>query len=473
MREKLKNMPQGVKASLALFLSNIVTKGIAYISMPFYTRLLSAEEYGQVSIFLTWEMLFGIVAMFSLSAGVFNNGMFDYPDRRDEYSFSMLVLSNLITSIFGIVIVLFYPIIRPFIGLDRNLLFLMCAIFFFQPAYNFWQSRQRFELKYRLSVMWSIILAFLSPLTAILCMLRFDNDRVYARVFGANLVLIIIYTGFYIFIAVKAKWKFDVRYWKAAFYFNLPLIPHYLSGNLLSSADKIMISKLVSDSAAAYYSVAYSVAAVVIVIWTAANASLIPYTYEKCRVKDFNAISYVTLPILVCLAVVCFLIILLAPETVALMASFDYREAIYAIPPIVGGVFFQAQYFIYANVIYYYKKTRYVMYASVISALFNVLLNYILIPKYGYIIAGYTTIFCYLLQAVIDYCAMKVTVGERIYDMRFIGVLSGTMILIALLSNLLYGHTIFRYCIILILICGAIVLRKKIVSRWRILKSIN
>lgn len=113
------------------------------------------------------------------------------------------------------------------------------------------------------------------------------------------------------------------------------------------------------------------------------------------------------------------------------------------------------------------------MYASVISALFNVLLNYILIPKYGYIIAGYTTIFCYLLQAVIDYCAMKVTVGERIYDMRFIGVLSGTMILIALLSNLLYGHTIFRYCIILILICGAIVLRKKIVSRWRILKSIN
>ena len=104
--QKFRGLPAGAKASLAFFFASMVTSGISYLVTPIYTRLLSPEVYGQVSIFFSWVQILGIVAMFCLSYGVFNNGMLDYPDKRGEYSFSMLVLSNLITLIFGAIVIL-------------------------------------------------------------------------------------------------------------------------------------------------------------------------------------------------------------------------------------------------------------------------------------------------------------------------------------------------------------------------------
>ena len=254
----------------------------------------------------------------------------------------------------------------------------------------------------------------------------------------------------------------NTSYWGAAIKFNLPLIPHYLSMYILSSSDKVMISYLDSSTAAAYYSVAYSVAIVATIVWNAVNASLIPYTYEKCKVKDYESISAVTFPVLTVFAGICILVILLAPEVVWFMATREYFQAIYVIPPIVGGVFFQVHYFLYANVIYYYKKPKFVMVASVSAACLNVLLNYLFIPKFGYIAAGYTTLFCYLMQAIIDYWAMKRIVGRDIYNMKLIGMLSAIVAVIALVSNLIYDIVIVRIIAILVLSAICIAKRKKI-----------
>lgn len=463
-------MPDGAKASIALLFANIVSKGIAYITTPLYTRLLTPDEYGQVSVFLTWVQVFGIVAMFCLSYGVFNNGMIDYKNERDEYSFSMLILSNLITLVFSIVLLGSYPLIKDIIGIDFSFLVLMCVLFMFQPAYNFFISRKRYELKYKSTMIWTIISAVASPLVALVCILNFEN-RMYARVFGAELTLIVIYIGFYIYIAVRGKGKFTTKYWKTAFLFNLPLIPHYLSTHLLGSSDKVMIASLIGDSATAYYSVAYSVASVAIIVWTAVNSSLIPYTYEKCEKKEYKSISNITLPILTVFATVCIFVVMLAPEVVAIMATADYIEAIYVIPPVVGGVFFQVQYYIYANIIYYYKKPKYVMFSSVTATALNIILNYIFIPRYGYIAAGYTTIFCYFVQASADYFALMHVVHEKIYNMKYIGVLSLVVTAVSLLSNFIYTMPILRYAVMLAILIFFIIFRKRLIGLFKVMRG--
>jgi len=160
---RLKKLPKGVKASVAFFFASIITSGIAYIVTPIYTRILPPEVYGQTSVFLTWVQLFGFIAMFCLSYGVFNNGMVDYPDKRDEFSFSMLILSNIITVLFTVVLLLIYPMISKYIDMDIPLVLLMCALFMFQPAYSFWIARQRYELKYKSTVLWTVICALLRP----------------------------------------------------------------------------------------------------------------------------------------------------------------------------------------------------------------------------------------------------------------------------------------------------------------------
>ena len=464
-------MPQGAKASIAFFIASLITKGIGYITTPLFTRLLSTEEFGQVSVYLTWMQVFGTVAMFCLSYGVFNNGMVDFPEQRDEYSFSMLMLSNIISLCFSGILLGVYPIIRVWLDIDLPLLILMCVLFLVQPAYNFWTAKQRYELKYKWTVVWTVFSSFLSPLISIACILFCGDNRVYARLFGAEVTLIVIYVAFYFYLGFKAKWRLNIRFWKAALLFNLPLIPHYLSSYLLSSSNTLLIFHIVGDSATAYYSVAHSVATVVTIVWTSINTTLIPYTYEHCKKKDYESVAVITLPILSLFAVACVFLIMLAPEIVAVMGTSDYLEAIYVIPPIIGGIFFQVQYYIYANILYYYKKPKYVMFSSVIAMVMNIVLNYIFISKFGYLAAGYVTMACYLLQATIDYFAMKKVVGQRIYNMRFIGLLSLAVVMIALMSNMIYGYMWIRYAIILAILIVAFLFRNKIFALLKVIKK--
>lgn len=424
-----------IKASIIFLFANLFQKGMAFICSPIYTRVLSPNEFGEVSVFLSWFSLIGIIAMFCLSFGVFNNGMLDYEDDRNIFTFSMLILSNMITIIVAILILGSYEMIYSYINMDINLIIFMFILFLTQPALDFWTARQRYEYRYKLSSTLTIVTSILSPLIAIVCIFVFKNNPVYARIYGAYIPLIFIYLGIYIYIGKKANFKVKLAYWKYAIVFNLPLIPHYLSMYVLNNADRLMIASFIGDSEAAFYSVAYNMASVVTIVWTAINSSLIPYTYEKCKEKDFKSISRITIPLLLIYGLACVSIVMLAPELMKIMATSEYKSAIYVIPPIVGGVFFTALYSVFGNIVYYYKKPKYVMMASVISSALNIFLNNIYIPKYGFVAAGYTTLICFIIQALIDYIAMKKVVNKDIYDMKSILVLSFIILLVAILGR--------------------------------------
>ena len=149
------------------------------------------------------------------------------------------------------------------------------------------------------------------------------------------------------------------------------------------------------------------------------------------------------------------------------MATEEYKEAIYVIPPIVGGVFFQVQYYLYANVVYYYKKPKYVMIASLTATITNIILNYVFIKKYGYFAAGYTTLVSYMIQALIDYLAMKKVVGIEVYNMRAISILSGVVIFIALFGSILYSISVVRYIFLVCIFVLLFAFRKNIITLIR------
>ncbi len=467
---KVKKLNDGIKASVAIFLATLITKGISYITSPIFTRILTPKEYGTVTIYVTWATIIGVIATFSLSAGVFNNGMVDFENDRDDFSFSMLILSNLITFVCAGIFYIIFPYVKNFINLEPKFLILMFVIFLFEPAYLFWNARQRYEYKYKCSFIVTVLMAILMPLTAILLVLSDKIDNVSAKIYGTYFVALVIYFTFYIFLMIKSKCKTKVNYWKYAFLFNLPLIPHYLSAYVLNSSDKIMIANLVGESETAYYSVAYSIAAIVMIVWSSINPSLVPYTYEKCKSGEHDKIAKVTQPLLLVFFAGCIGVILFAPEVIAIMGGKAYRDAVYVIPPIVAGVFFQASYYIYANVVYYYKKPKYVMYASVIAAVVNIVLNYIFIKMFGYLAAGYTTLVSYVIQASIDYWAMKKVVGKSIYNMKYIGALSFAIIAVALISNILYKFIFVRYTLIIALIVILFISRNRII---KIIKSVK
>ena len=451
-----------MKASIAFLIINIIQKGFTLITTPIYTRLMNQSEYGEVSVFSSWLNTIGIITMFCLSNGIFNNGMIKYKNKRESYTLSMLALSNLITLICLIFVLFFYKSFSEFTEMSVPLILLMFIIYFTQPAFNFWSARKRFEYKYKGILIATIITATISPIVSIFLMYIFPNAKVYDRLFGGEGVFIVLYIVLFIYIIVEGKGRVNTSFWKEAVLFNIPLIPHYLSGIILNNSDRIMIGQLVGNDAAAMYSLAYNVSLAGTIVWNAINSSLIPYTYEKAEKKEYKAISHVTMPIIFLYAGLCFVIIMLAPEVVAVLAPNSYAGSIYVIPSVVGGVFFSSLYFIFANIVYYYRKPRYVMYASVISAILNIILNAIFIPIFGYQAAGYTTLVCYFLQACIDYFAMKKVVGQDIYNISILIRISVIIFVVSIFSRFIYAYPIIRYVLLGVCFVYAIINRKKL-----------
>ena len=181
--------------------------------------------------------------------------------------------------------------------------------------------------------------------------------------------------------------------------------------------------------------------------------------YKNCESKTYRNISNLCIPILALVAVGCSLVILFAPEIIRIMAPGEYYEAIYVVPPIIVGCFFQVHFSLYANIAYYYKKQKIVMVSSITAAALNFVLNYLLIPRYGYIAAGYTTMFSYIVQAVIDYVAMYQGTKHPVYNMRLVILISAGLIIVMGIAMQIYDYWYVRYGLMAVIL--AIVFAKK------------
>lgn len=467
---KLKNfgkLSKPAKASLVLMMTQMVQKGLSVITAPIYTRLLSTAEYGEVSLFFSWYEILVIFTGLCLSKGVFNSGMMDYKDDRDSFTLSMYSLTFLATVAIGSVVTLFCVYVYNFLNLPIKLILYMFLLLAFEAALSQWTVRNRFEYKYKATAIVTVLVAIVSPICGILGIYLFPADKVFARIFGARNIFLIAYLGVLAYLVYEAHGKIKANYWKYALKFNLPLLPHYLSLHILNHMDRIMIASIIDNSAAGIYSAAYSGAAIVKLFWQSINASLIPWTYEKCEKRDYKRLADLTKVLISGYALICITFMFLAPEIMRILAPSSYHEGIYVIPSVIAGVFFSSLYYVFANVVYYYKQPKYVMIASVTSAVINVVLNALFIPIFGYLAAGYTTMISYVMQALIDYWAMKRIVGQDIYDMKFILLISIAVIVIGILLGFVYQYTILRIAIFAVFICYSFLYLKKNISILR------
>ena len=76
-------------------------------------------------------------------------------------------------------------------------------------------------------------------------------------------------------------------------------------------------------------------------------------------------------------AVLTIVAMLFGPELIKIFATEEYYQAIWIIPPVAMSVFFNSIYSVFVNIEFYYEKTKYVMYVTVVLAGLNIVLNYI------------------------------------------------------------------------------------------------
>jgi len=466
IKEKWNSIPSSVKSSIAFAFSSFFIKGIAFIVTPIFTRIMKIEDYGVITTYNSWVSIIEIFALLGLtSAGVFNVGLKDNKDTRDKYISTCLGLCNFTTIIVFLIILILKIVLGSGFWLSNDLILVMFIHFLFNPAQIFWITRQKYEYKYKLATCVTIATVILGQALALVGVLKFKENAVFAKIFGNELGILLLTLPIFIILLKKGKKYVDILQWKSILLLALPLIPHYLAQHVMSGADKIMISDMVNSGDAAIYGVVANIGMIGTIFWSAINGSLIPFTFENIENNNYCKIKKISNSLMLVYAIVCVFIILVAPEVLKILAPSEYYIGIYCVPPIVVVVFLQALYNLYANVEFYHKKTKRIAFATIVATIVNLVLNYLIIPNFSFIGAAYTTLVSYIVLIIIHYLGYKSCMKDDVYDNKFILILTSVLLSISLLSNPLYGMSdIIRYICILLILLTLFIKKDKIIA---------
>ncbi len=462
----LNSLSPAAKASFWFVVSNVMLKGISFITTPIFTRILNVADYGTTSVFVTWECVISIFATLSLSGGVYNVAMTKFEEDIEAFTSSMIGLTALSSSLtYALCMAINYWIPSLF-QLEQSFLFYMWIQTFANAITSFWMMRKRFEYKYKSVITYTFANSLVSPVIAIIAIYLFPENRAYAKIVGAGVLAIAI--GFYIGAKTLFRGKkfYQKTYWNYALKFNIPLIPHYLSSIILGSSDRLMINYFCGSAQAGIYSIANSITGLIGIVTESINYSLIPYTLQAIKKRTIDRLYRVVSGCVMLVSIICIFVILFAREGIMLFATRDYIAAVGFIAPLAFSTQLAFISGLLGNILFYYEQTKFMSLITMVTALVNVVLNVVGIQLWGYIAAGYTTLFSSFLRLVLYYlCVRKFEKDiDEILNLKWIFMIFTVFIIAMVLSIAFNNNMVVKMIIIVVVFAVVFFFRKTIVQ---------
>lgn len=429
------------KAGLGYTIGNYLIKGIGFLTLPLFTRLMSTSDFGIYNTYTSYESILFVFVGVAIHSS-YKNANLKYESEFEKYvsnSICIQIISMLMFLIGGLILSLFtrveswYASVLVIHGFAS-------AIIVDYNAYLGINYRAREYLKISVfDALGNIIISFALIMTV------FSMRRGIGRIVGTVLPKLAISIYIIVILWKKNKPKINYEQAKYALTYSIPIIPHGISQVILASSDKIMIASIVGDAEAGIYSFSYTLYALFSVMYSSLNEVWSPWFYENYR-KDKKIIRIVTSKYIKYIALLSIGLILISPEIIRVMGPDEYLDSQYLVVPIVIGGFFSFLYTFPATVEYYCEKTRYIAFGTGCAAGINVLLNLFFIPRYGYTAAAYTTLATYFLYFCFHYAlSIRILKGKHLYDMRFIVIAAFIVVCMGVIAQIFIGIFIIRW----------------------------
>ena len=467
--------PSMIRISAAYAVCSIIQRGISFLTIPIFTRILTTEQYGQTIVYQSWEELLTVFLTLQLPYGSFSKAMVQFEDQRDAYTASVEGICLLLSCVFLLLYLPFTWIWTPLFRLPPPLMVMMVLEILANAGIAFWSGKKRFEYRYIGVISVTLLLSVLTPALQFLFVFRAD-EKGYAKIAGGAVAMIL--TGGVIFILgiIKGKKIYRKEFWQYAFRFNIPLIVYYLSQILFNTSDRIMIDRMCGTDNAGIYGTAYNLAMALTFVLNAVNNSYTPWIYQKIKEKKQAENKNVSNAVSVLLAFLLMGVIWFAPEIIYLLGGQAYTEAKWVVFPVALSILLLFYTQISANYEFYFEDKKTLILAAVSSALINIFLNAVLIPVFGYCAAGYTTLCSYLFLAYCNYLgAKRIAREQKIEDMGIDVKMLCLLFLAAALTGsigmVLYDFLILRIIITIIVLFVLFLFRKKVADSYHKIKN--
>lgn len=408
-------------------IANIINKAIAFITIPIFSRMLTTGEYGIVSTYSSYVLILQYIMGLSSEYTV-RNAYVDYEKEIPAYISSMYMLAFLFSLFISLFIIIFNLV---GVHITDTWICICCLVQSFMTyANNAMINKLMMDRDYIKRSILTAMPNILSALLGIVFIIIIKQNKVMGRILGYVIALSAF--GIYNVISswIKAKPQIFSKYWKYILKISPPLIVHGLSIIALSQLDRIMITALKNSSETGIYSIIYSLSMVSLAITQAIEGVWIPWFTEKYTNSEYEAINKRASQYLFAVAIIASLIMLIAPEALKIMTPPDYWSGIPMIPPLVLSSYFIYMYSYYVGLELYEKRTKTISVLTLIATSSNVVLNLVLIPKFGGLAASYTTLVSYILLFTL-HCIVSRKINKNVLSVKhFLGSLSIVFVMI-------------------------------------------
>lgn len=442
-----------VISMISYLIANIVGMLVSLIALPILTNLLSTEEMGIATSFITLKNIVTIILLLAMYISI-DKIFVTLKKDEERYKFlsSIYIFSSIVAIIFYLIYFIFRGFLNNLLGFNTELMTLMFIMCILINGCTLMVSYWNFCNKAKNTFIYNLLVSPVSQILSIVLVCALSTEKYLGRIIGVDFFNIVIGVICGILILRKGKMTIKKEYVKESLQISLPMIPHLLAQIFLSSCDLLMIKNMIGESEAGIYSVAYTISNILYTISLQIFKPWSPWVYRRIENRETDTIKENSKMVMHVVWILCIGLFTLAPELIKLFINSNYTEAALIVAPICLGIFFQMMYIFFYDIEYYHKKNKQIAAFSVITAVVNIVLNYIGIHIWGYQAAAYTTIISYLILCILHYIGMRRIDRRKYYDIKTLIVLSLVLTVITFI-NVIYNEIfLLRYAILVI--CG-------------------
>lgn len=407
-----------LKNTLIYTIGNLLPKITGFVLLPVYSYYMVPAEYGILSAMTTVIGVLNILLILSIPRSI-PRLYFDYEEPyKNKVFFGTIFISVFIISSFQIVMLFVFnkgieKIYKdiPFFPYYKFALLTAYFSAFFEVA-NAYYRQKGLAGKFIIHNLLNFSLLTGCALILLLLCKNGAESVLRGKFYGSLLVFTMT-----LYLATKiAVFKFDYKIFKEVMLFSLPLIPANIFAWVLNLSDRIFIERYFELSMVGLYSMAYQIAQLTNLFGTSVRQAYDPWFYKQAKCgEDRNAKSNIQAgnnAIIMVILFVVFFISLFAKDGILLILQENYIPSFKYVPIIALAVFTGQIAGLFNLAFYQRKKTVSLMWVIFASSAFNIILNFLLISKYGAMGAAWATLLSFGFLLLLNYLVTK-----RFYDM--------------------------------------------------------
>jgi O-antigen/teichoic acid export membrane protein len=378
-------------------LATAINRGLILLALPFLGKYLSIEEYGVWSLSQILITLGAPLLSMNGSAAILREGADNHLLGYSVYKrfFNLQCVTAVIVGL-GVLFIrrdwIFYTI-------------LLIVIEAFLSLLISWYRAQDKHFMYFLAVSTKLVSLF----GAILITTHLGDESSLINIlrYQSILAALLLFPLLALSVADKVQ-SAHVPDFKNILIFCLALLPHGFSQWILSGSDRLIIKSILGNSLLGYYSLAYSLAMVIMLINSGLGMTIpvdmikqyTTWVQTNRRTISITLYSFVFLATSISIMLGA---IFLKPYFGFLK---DVNELVLSLLPwISGGMYFIGVYIFYINYLFYNRKSALVSTITSLAAVFSILCTFALVKMIGVEGAAVSTFISYFIYMAASFWA--------------------------------------------------------------------